>query len=155
MGTDDGIEYSRGYGDQCLTCHSRDIGYVSSEGRRFCKNCRRIAALESQLANAKSYPHMCRMDHIEIGHRDSSEERCPMCRMRDEYESQLDRYRWRRVEEEMPEERAIVLAQAFFFVEQVETIKAFQDEGEWFTVLGSRIAVTHWMPLPPAPEEGE
>lgn len=27
-----------------------------------------------------SYPHMCRMDHIEIGHRDSEHEQCPLCR---------------------------------------------------------------------------
>lgn len=31
-----------------------------------------------------SYPHMCRMDHEEIGHRDSNNERCPLCRCIDE-----------------------------------------------------------------------
>ena len=28
-----------------------------------------------------AYPHMCRDDHPEIGHRDSSEELCPLCRV--------------------------------------------------------------------------
>lgn len=26
-----------------------------------------------------SYAHMCRDDHVEIGHNDSSDERCPVC----------------------------------------------------------------------------
>jgi hypothetical protein len=30
-----------------------------------------------------SYPHMCRSDHIQIGHHDSEHERCPLCRLRD------------------------------------------------------------------------
>ena len=29
------------------------------------------------------YPHMCRMDHEEIGHSDSNNERCPVCRRDD------------------------------------------------------------------------
>lgn len=33
----------------------------------------------------RSYPHMCRMDHVEIGHSMSDEdERCPLCRALDE-----------------------------------------------------------------------
>lgn len=32
----------------------------------------------------RAYPHMCRMDHVEIGHADSSEERCPLCRAIDD-----------------------------------------------------------------------
>lgn len=32
-----------------------------------------------------TYPHMCRMDHIEIGHADSGDdERCPLCRAIDD-----------------------------------------------------------------------
>ena len=32
-----------------------------------------------------SYPHMCRMDHVEIGHAVSDDdERCPLCRMHDD-----------------------------------------------------------------------
>lgn len=27
-----------------------------------------------------SYPHMCRSDHVEIGHRDGEHEQCPLCR---------------------------------------------------------------------------
>lgn len=31
-------------------------------------------------ARANSYPHMCRMDHVQIGHRDSEgDEQCPLC----------------------------------------------------------------------------
>lgn len=29
------------------------------------------------------YAHMCRDDHVQIGHNDSTHERCPMCRLRD------------------------------------------------------------------------
>lgn len=29
------------------------------------------------------YPHTCRDDHIEIGHSDSENERCPVCRLLD------------------------------------------------------------------------
>lgn len=32
---------------------------------------------------AWQYPHMCRDEHVEIGHADSEHERCPMCRLRD------------------------------------------------------------------------
>ena len=35
----------------------------------------RVAALE-----ANSYPHMCRDEHEQIGHRDSEHEMCPVCR---------------------------------------------------------------------------
>lgn len=28
----------------------------------------------------RSYPHMCRDDHVEIGHFDSEYEQCPVCR---------------------------------------------------------------------------
>ena len=27
-----------------------------------------------------TYPHMCRDGHVEIGHRDSEDEMCPLCR---------------------------------------------------------------------------
>ena len=31
-----------------------------------------------------SYPHMCKMDHVEIGHADSGDdERCPVCKALD------------------------------------------------------------------------
>lgn len=30
-----------------------------------------------------SYAHMCRMDHVQIGHDDSEHERCPLCRAND------------------------------------------------------------------------
>jgi hypothetical protein len=30
-----------------------------------------------------AYPHMCRMDHVEIGHADNTSERCPLCRALD------------------------------------------------------------------------
>lgn len=28
---------------------------------------------------SNSYPHMCRDEHVEIGHSDSESEMCPMC----------------------------------------------------------------------------
>ena len=30
------------------------------------------------------YAHMCRSDHVEIGHNDSEHELCPLCRMQNE-----------------------------------------------------------------------
>lgn len=38
----------------------------------------------------KSYPHMCRTDHVEIGHSDSEHERCPLCRMTSERDEAID-----------------------------------------------------------------
>lgn len=32
------------------------------------------------------YPHMCRIDHQEIGHSDSDHEQCPLCRANDHIE---------------------------------------------------------------------
>jgi hypothetical protein len=40
--------------------------------------------MENDSTNKTSmpeFPHMCKMDHIEIGHRDSSREDCPLCRL--------------------------------------------------------------------------
>ncbi len=33
--------------------------------------------------------HMCRDGHVDIYHNDSSEERCPMCRLRDDLRAAL------------------------------------------------------------------
>lgn len=44
----------------------------------------RDAEIERMRSN--SYPHMCRMDHERIGHRDSENERCPVCLRDDEIE---------------------------------------------------------------------
>jgi hypothetical protein len=40
---------------------------------------------------AYSYPHMCRDDHVEIGHKDSEHELCPFCRLRSLAEYQLEK----------------------------------------------------------------
>lgn len=34
----------------------------------------------SDAGQLYTYPHMCRSDHIQIGHKDSEHERCPLCR---------------------------------------------------------------------------
>lgn len=52
---------------------------------------RRLQA-ELKTAQDKYYPHMCRDEHVEIGHRDSDNELCPMCRVtyeRDDLRAQL------------------------------------------------------------------
>jgi hypothetical protein len=36
-----------------------------------------------EQAMTYSYPHMCRDEHIQIGHNDSEHERCPLCRALD------------------------------------------------------------------------
>lgn len=114
-----------------------------------------VELLHIKLAETRSYPHMCRMDHEEIGHRDSSEERCPMCRMRDEYEAQLAQYRWRRVEEERPMEGLRVLAYPADDI-AVVTLR-YDTEGReyWEDDYMTQMWPTHWMPLPPAPGEVE
>ncbi len=38
------------------------------------------------------YPHMCRMDHVEIGHSDNSSEMCPLCRAIAEVHRSQDKY---------------------------------------------------------------
>jgi hypothetical protein len=39
----------------------------------------------------RSYPHMCRDEHVEIGHSDSSDdERCPLCRVISALQSVLE-----------------------------------------------------------------
>lgn len=68
-------------------------------------------------------------------------------------ESQLAQYRWRRVEEEMPEAWASVLIPY-----ALGTVEAFVDNnGLWWEARANdRVwGVRHWMPLPPTPEEGE
>lgn len=43
----------------------------------------------------RSYPHMCRDEHIEIGHADSGDdERCPLCRAKDHIEVLKEAIAW-------------------------------------------------------------
>jgi hypothetical protein len=39
----------------------------------------------------ETYAHMCRDDHVQIGHNDSTEERCPVCRERDRADAAEDK----------------------------------------------------------------
>ncbi len=48
------------------------------------------AEAERDAARAERLPHMCRDDHTEIRHADSTHERCPLCRM------MAERDRWKR-----------------------------------------------------------
>jgi hypothetical protein len=41
----------------------------------------------SEQIQHTTYAQMCRDDHVEIGHNDSSQERCPVCRERDRADS--------------------------------------------------------------------
>lgn len=69
-------------------------------------------------------------------------------------EAQLAQYRWRRVEEEMPEDRGKVLVR-FPRREEIWTRIAFyHGDGVWWSG-GYTVKPIHWMPIPPAPEEGE
>lgn len=36
----------------------------------------------------KEYAHMCRMDHVQIGHNESEHEECPLCRANSECQEQ-------------------------------------------------------------------
>lgn len=95
-------------------------------------------ALESQLADR----HAERVREI-----DAHMERVA------ELEAQLAQYRWRRVEEEMPDAEMYVLTFDCGYL--IETY--VDDEGVWWSkefdapIHGIKV----WMPLPPAPEEGE
>jgi hypothetical protein len=48
---------------------------------------------EVRRAPLEHYAHMCRDEHIQIGHNDSEHERCPLCRAKDELESLRGRLR--------------------------------------------------------------
>lgn len=68
-------------------------------------------------------------------------------------ESQLAQYRWRRAEEEMPKTWESVLVPKGDISEE-----AYLDHKDtWRGTLNDEEirGVTHWMPVPPAPEEGE
>lgn len=39
------------------------------------------AAARATQRPAPTYAHMCRDDHIQIGHNDSNSEQCPLCRI--------------------------------------------------------------------------
>lgn len=43
-----------------------------------------LAAERAKRTYSYSYPHMCCIEHAEIGHNDSEHERCPLCRAIDE-----------------------------------------------------------------------
>lgn len=56
---------------------------------------RRALAVIARLKRT-SMPHMCRTDHEEIRHatnRADGDPRCPMCKMRDDYEAEIQRLR--------------------------------------------------------------
>lgn len=67
-------------------------------------------------------------------------------------EAQLAQYRWRRVEDEIPPDEVQVLVRVKWSADPTRT--GFLDEGTWVVNgYGSGYVVTHWMPLPPAPQE--
>ena len=41
---------------------------------------------EQAMAARLTYAHMCRDEHVQVGHNDSESERCPVCRERDRAE---------------------------------------------------------------------
>ena len=49
-----------------------------------------LAAKDAEIERLKwnSYPHMCRDEHVQIGHSDSENERCPLCRANDAFDAQ-------------------------------------------------------------------
>jgi hypothetical protein len=69
-----------------------------------------------------SYPHMCRDEHVEIGHSDSEHEMCPLCRALGALvnaEERLAALSWTPISEDnMPR------------VEEDE-VGALEDEGNW------------------------
>ena len=69
-------------------------------------------------------------------------------------ESQLAQYRWRRVEEKMPENRGGMLIRRTGEPGSWTRIAQYHGDGVWWSG-GYPVMPTHWMPLPPAPGEGE
>lgn len=64
---------------------------------------------------------------------------------------QLDQYKWRRVEDELPEEGDIVLSKGSHIV----TVRAMYEAGKWWCCEDDDLywitGVTHWMPILPLP----
>lgn len=75
--------------------HKLDCGvYQRAEPADIADAVLRVLAKRGLLAGAqgRTYPHMCRMDHPEIGHKDSDHERCPLCRANDAADAVMDHY---------------------------------------------------------------
>ena len=63
--------------------------HLPSQGEQF--DCLAFARAVIRAANDTTYAHMCRMDHVEIGHNDSEHELCPLCRMQNERDALAER----------------------------------------------------------------
>lgn len=75
-----------------------------------------------------------------------------------EEEQQAALPRWISVEERLPEANTSVLIRARYCNSYKTHIGEITDEGRWVRDFGKRIAktrISHWMPLPDAPKEGE
>lgn len=71
-------------------------------------------------------------------------------------ESQLAQYRWRRVDEEMPEANKTVLMWDGLDVEIGHRTVCGDGKLRWVEPFSDEYRqAEYWMPLPPAPEEGE
>lgn len=72
-----------GFSDEFLEfavqCSSQYDDTTRNMARELLENRKRIAELERLKHN--SYPHMCRDEHVQIGHADNSSELCPLCRV--------------------------------------------------------------------------
>lgn len=108
------------------------------------------------------YPHMCRDEHVEIGHSDSEHEMCPLCLAL----SQLARLRWTEITpESLPTEKDELLCvghnpgdQSFWGEIRAYKFFADDDEPETFeTITG--YGWTHHRPInapdPPSTEPAD
>lgn len=62
--------------------------------------------------------------------------------------------RWVSVEDRLPDERGYYLASGAYLTGDKWIDKLyFDDDQEWYSHQSLRRSTTHWMPLPPAPEQ--
>jgi hypothetical protein len=99
----------------------------------------------------RTYAHMCRDDHIQIGHNDSSCELCPLCRANNEIErlqAKIDVERWRPIDT-LDVARGTVLV--WNGCDGVHVFSMLFD-GPADRIRNLSDGFTHWMPEPCEPK---
>ena len=112
---------------QALRCCAKGLGHDDA-----CENCK-----AGEIQNRREYIEFAAANAIE--------------RLTAENAALREKQRWISVTEKTPEYDMPQLA----LNADGEALIANYAYGEWFDTWGQDVEVTHWMPLPEAPEEGD